>query len=231
MTSQAFALNGHLPTAAQGQQSINLLDQLLEEGRAEQAAKRAEPLGLDELIGGLIGESMQDKANTQRLKEIRKEAKNTSLPGSKIHTLRNEIRELEYKAEWKAVADVIWIKRCICEQCGSETPQFAGYFRKAHSRISKAYRYTALSAEVESDLPREMKTEMTSVAMCADCIPQILMEDGWMTGDLPEELGIEADISEEEMLQQELDEHEEAPFDGEANSIELEEDAEPPFKE
>lgn len=226
MTLQAVALNGFNSQTY----TANLLDQMLEERHSQREEKKAEPLGLDDLIGGLIGESLQERDARDQLKIKRKLAKNTSLPGSTIHTLRNEIRELEYKAEWSAVADVIWIKRCVCEQCGGETPQFVGYFRKAHSRISKAYRYTALSAEVESTLPREMKTEMTTVAMCADCIPQILMEDGWLTSELPEELSIESDISEEEMLQQELDEPQE--YNGqEGNLIEHEEDADPPFKE
>lgn len=203
------------------------IDKLLEEGQAEQEAKQAEPLGLDDFLSELIGESNQDKRDRDRLKEARKTAKNTALPGSVIHKLKEEIRTLEYKAEWTAVADVIWIKRCMCDQCGSETPQFAGYFRKAHSRISKAYRYTALSAEVESALPREMKTEITHVAMCADCIPQILMEDGWLTSELPEEEDIEADVSPEEL---ELDTTEE--YEGqEGNLIETEEDAEPAYKE
>jgi len=226
MTMQAAALNGF-----QAQHfTANLLDQMIEEGQTQREQARAEPMGLDDLIGGLIGESLQERDAREQLKIKRKLAKNTALPGSTIHTLRNEIRELEYKAEWNAVADVIWIKRCVCDQCGSETPQFAGYFRKSHSRISKAYRYTALSAEAESSLPREMKTEMTRVAMCADCIPQILMEDGWLTSELPEELPIEADVEEEELLQEELDEPQE--FQGqESNQIEQEDGIDPPFVE
>lgn len=219
----AASLNGHVS------QNISILDQLLEEGQAQRQQAQEEPMGLDALIGGLIGESLQERDARDQLKIKRKLAKNTSLPGSTIHTLRNEIRELEYKAEWSAVADVIWIKRCVCEQCGGETPQFVGYFRKAHSRISKAYRYTALSAEVESTLPREMKTEVVNIPMCADCIPQILMEDGWLTSELPEELDIESGISEEEILQEELDNPDE--YQGqEGNLIETEEDQDPPFK-
>lgn len=210
-----------------------LLDSMLDEGEQQQAAKIHEPMGLDDFLNGLISETVQTKAASDRLKEARKTVKNTALPGSVIHKLKEEIRTLEYKAEWKAVADVIWIKRCVCDQCGSETPQFAGYFRKSHSRLSKAYRFTALSAEVESDLPREMKTEMTSVAMCADCIPQILMEDGWLTADTDIDSFL-SDADEAESLAEEVEEEtvEQQAYEGqEGNLIETEEVNDPVYKE
>lgn len=171
--------------------NATFLDGLLEDGKAEQQLQAPEAQGLDDFLNDLLGESMAEQAARTRLKEARKQVKNTALPGSKTQALREEIRELEYVAEWTAVADVIWIKRCICEQCGGETPQFAGYFRKAHSRLSKAYRWTSLSAEVESALPREIKEEMTSTPMCADCLPTILMEDGWLNAEpVDEEFGL-----------------------------------------
>ena len=141
------------------------------------------PSPLDDFLSNLVEESMGQARDRRELKTARKSVKNLSLPGKEQMRLKDLVKDLEYRAEWLAVADVIWVKRCICEQCGGETPQFAGYFRRSRNRHTRVDRWVSLSAEVESALPREMKTEMTSVAMCADCIPQILMEDGWLTAD------------------------------------------------
>lgn len=210
----------------------SILDAMLEEGEAEKQAKAEEPQSLDNFLDGLIQESRQEKADQERLKEIRKKLKNERMPGSTIHALREELRQTELRAEWTDVSDVIWIKRCVCEQCGQEKPEFAGYFRKAHSRLGKAYRYTALESGTISDFPREMKTEMTSTPMCSDCIPQILMEDGWLTDEANlESIQADADESqEEEVVEQEQESPEEhnwhapgspsLPFSGAANAIE-----------
>jgi hypothetical protein len=201
------------------------LDGLIADGKAEQQLQEKEVQGLDDFLNDLLGESMQEQAARNRLKECRKSLRNTATHGTARLALQKEVQTLEYVAEWTAVADVIWIKRCICQQCGHETPLFAGYFRKAHSRISKAYRWTALSSEVESDLPREIKEEMTTTPMCHDCLPAILMEDGWLNAEVvTEEFGEivtegpgDGDDDEDEVESAELEEQVEAEMEFAAN--------------
>lgn len=221
---------GQTPSAtAAAAADTSFLDGLIADGKAEQQLQQEEVQGLDDFLNDLLGESMQEAAARKRLKECRKQLRNTSTNGTLRSKLQKEATELEYIAEWSAVADVIWIKRCVCDQCGHETPQFAGYFRKSHSRISKAYRWTALSSEVESNLPREIKEEMTTTQMCADCLPAILMEDGWLNAEpVTEEFGLPGTPdtdTEEEAEEEEIEEEEEEQEAEEPSEIDFTTDA------
>ena len=195
----AFTASPALPPSYSDTPSdLDLLDSMLEEGQAQAEEAASLPNDTMDFMDALIQESMQEKSAKEQLKEARKSIKNTRLPGSEIQRLGTVIRELELIAEWIAKADAIWIKRCVCEQCGSETPQFAGYFRHLVNRHTKVDRWVALSADTESTLPREMKVEMTTTPMCADCIPQILIEDGWLTAEAEDPFAENASAEEAE---------------------------------
>ena len=220
MTTQAQAteqsasiLSSFFSSPAEASAALGMDDMM-----ASVAAPAAD--GFD-FLSELLEESMGEVRDRNELKEARKLLKKTNLPGSQQAQLKSIVQDLEYRAEWIAMADVIWVKRCVCEQCEKETPQFAGYFRRSRNRHTKVDRWVSLSAEVESVLPREMKTEMTTVAMCADCIPQILMEDGWLTAEedvsAMEPSDDQPEIDEEDLLI--TDSRKVTTYKGEANDL------------
>jgi hypothetical protein len=179
--------------AAPSTQSFDFLNERLDAERKEVQEAKEQPQGLDNFLDDLIAGGRQEIEEKKQLKEARKLVKRTNLSGTEKNNLLSTITGLELKHDWREVADTIWIHRCTCEQCGKETPQFMGYFRRLHNRHMKVDRWIALDPNTESSLPREMKTDHTTTPMCADCIPQILMEDGWLTAE-----GMDTDALEDE---------------------------------
>lgn len=191
----------------------------------------ADTLGLDDLLGSLIEESRQDKQDKAKLKEVRKVVKKTNLPGAVRQAADREIKQLEVRVEWKEIADVMWIKRNICKKCQNETPSLWGYFRKSKSRIGGAYKYTPITLDAPSGLPREMKTDMEDVDLCADCLPEELMSGGWMEPEMEcaqkeEEQDDDDDLA--EFFEDDEDDGSNVPdinthpFAGESNQLDLE---------
>jgi len=180
--------------------------------------KREPVADLSSFMGELLSESAEEKAQKEKLKELRKQAKNTALPGSTVKRLKEEVYSLDVAQNWVEKADTIWIHNCTCLNCGRSTPTFQGYFRRMYNRHSHVDRWVALDPETVSTLPREMKVEEREVSLCPECLPQVLMEDGWLTAEAPE--GTDSDILQEE-LDEEVTDNVAGSIDNEDNLEEL----------
>lgn len=125
-------------------------------------------------LDGLFAEVMQNKADTQRLKEGRKALKEGRMPvGVSLDELQADLRKLEAVREWLAVADVAMFQVQHCTSCENYNPVFTGRFQRQQSRHHrKAQRWvTALPSE-NRGLPKEVKTSETDVPFCHFCLEE-----------------------------------------------------------
>lgn len=128
----------------------------------------------DDILDSLLSESMQQKADAQRLKDGRKLLKSgKNLATADLDDLLKDMKRIELQQEWRPVADVAMFSIQTCECCGNVAAMFLGIFQRQYARgQQKVDRWVAASTAENRGLPKEIHNQDTTTRFCCFCIEQ-----------------------------------------------------------